>query len=56
MVSMGELLELITGILNASNDYTSSRRKRVISRGFVIFLMLVAIVEIAVLSAWARHQ
>ena len=51
---MDGLLDFIVAMLGI--DYTPSRRKRVFSRGFVIFLILVAVFEIAILSAWARHQ
>jgi hypothetical protein len=51
---MDEIFDFIVAMLGI--DHTSSRRKRVFSRGFVIFLFLVAVFEIAILSAWAQHR
>ncbi|MHC8326150.1 hypothetical protein [Pseudomonas sp. LB1P83] len=51
-----KLFDLLCQLFQLSNDYTPARRKRVFSRGFVIFLILVAVFEVAILSAWARHQ
>lgn len=54
---MSELLEFIWklmglafNLLEFANDYTPPRRKRVFSFGFVMFLLLVAVVELALLQ------
>ncbi|MGY2137020.1 hypothetical protein ACW9I8_10440 [Pseudomonas reactans] len=42
----GAILKLI----EFSNDYTPPRRKRVLSFGFVMFLLLVALIELVLLQ------
>ncbi|MGY2413028.1 hypothetical protein [Pseudomonas pergaminensis] len=37
-------------LLEFAGDYTPPRRKRVFSLGFVMFLLLVAVVELALLQ------
>ncbi|MEX5554121.1 hypothetical protein [Pseudomonas pergaminensis] len=54
---MSELLEciwkligVVFKLLEFAGDYTPPRRKRVFSLGFVMFLLLVAVVELALLQ------
>ncbi|MHA4966796.1 hypothetical protein ACX0KY_09515 [Pseudomonas extremorientalis] len=47
---MSEFFEFIWKLLEFAGDYTPPRRKRVFSLGFVIFLLLVAVVELVLLQ------
>ncbi|MBW8127567.1 MULTISPECIES: hypothetical protein [Pseudomonas] len=47
-----KLIDLVLRFLDAASDYTPPRRKRVFSFGFVMFLLLVAVVELVVLQAF----
>lgn len=46
------LIDLALKVLELSCDYTPPRRKRVFSLGFVLFLVLVAVVELILLNVW----
>ena len=45
-----KLIGLVFNLLDLSTYYTPPRRKRVFSLGFVMFLLLVAVVELALLQ------
>ncbi|UUN86964.1 hypothetical protein [Pseudomonas extremorientalis] len=47
---MSEFLEFIWKLLEFAGDYTPPRRKRVFSLRFVMFLLLVAVVELVLLQ------
>jgi len=47
-----KLIGLVFNVLDLSTYYTPPRRKRVFSFGFVMFLLLVAVVELMLLQAW----
>nr|WP_314566788.1 hypothetical protein [uncultured Pseudomonas sp.] len=47
-----KLIDLALRFLDIASDYTPPRRKRVFSFGFVMFLLLVAVVELVVLQAF----
>ena len=45
-----KLIDLVLRFLDIASDYTPPRRKRVFSFGFVMFLLLVAVVELVLLQ------
>lgn len=45
-----KLISLVFNLLELADDYTPPRRKRVFSFGFVMFLLLVAVVELVLLQ------
>ncbi|WP_339437348.1 MULTISPECIES: hypothetical protein [unclassified Pseudomonas] len=47
-----KLIDLVLRYLDIASDRTPPRRKRVFSFGFVMFLLLVAVVELVVLQAF----
>lgn len=52
---MSELGDFFNALLHIGNG-SGRRSNRVFSRGFVTLMIIVAVFEIAILSAWAKHQ
>lgn len=50
-----KLFDLLCQLFQLSNDYTPPRRKRVFSLGFVMLAVVVATIEIMLLSAWVSR-